>query len=332
MTKYKQNNAGNRQTPLVRLQDLTTWFPVKRGLFSKTKEYVRAVDGVSLDIFRGETLGLVGESGCGKTTLGRTLLGLEQSCKGEMFFDGIALHRITAKEMKPLRKRLQVIFQDPLSSLNPRMTVLDIVTEGLGQFTKIKGEKEAHARRLLAEVGLSEDALYRFPHEFSGGQRQRINIARAIALRPEFIICDEAVSALDVSVQAQVLNLLLSLQAQHQLSYLFISHDLSVVSNIANRIAVMYLGRIVESGKTADIIKNPLHPYTKALISAVPVPGAPIRRRILLTGEIPSASAPPDGCHFHPRCPEVMKVCRRKPPEPEIIDGREVLCHLYASP
>jgi oligopeptide/dipeptide ABC transporter ATP-binding protein len=325
-------NAENKALPLVRLTDLTTWFPVKRGLFSKTKEYVRAVDGVSLDIFRGETLGLVGESGCGKTTLGRTILGLEKSSKGEMFFDGIPLHQITAKKMKPLRKRLQVIFQDPLSSLNPRMTVLDIVTEGLGQFKNIKYEKEAHARRLLAEVGLSGDAVYRFPHEFSGGQRQRINIARAIALRPEFIICDEAVSALDVSVQAQVLNLLTALQERYQLSYLFISHDLSVVSNIADRIAVMYLGRIVESGKTADIIKNPLHPYTKALISAVPVPGEPTRRRILLKGEIPSASAPPGGCRFHPRCPEVMKICSRTGPVPEIKDGREVLCHLYAPP
>ena len=325
----KEDKTANKTTPLLNVIDLKTWFPVKRGFFSKTVDYVRAVDGICLEIHRGETLGLVGESGCGKTTLGRTLLGLEKPSAGKVYYDGLPLHELNRREMNRLRQRMQVIFQDPVSSLNPRMTVVDIVTEGLVHFNRIKGSKVGHAKRLITEVGLSEDSIYRFPHEFSGGQRQRISIARAISLRPEFIICDEAVSALDVSVQAQVINLLISLQNRYHLSYLFISHDLSVVSNIADKVAVMYLGQIVESGKTIDIIQSPLHPYTKALISAVPVPGEDRTKKILLKGEIPSSSSPPSGCRFHPRCPEVMSVCSKKAPVRKQIDGREVLCHLY---
>ena len=327
-TQKSSTANGNKPRPLLSVRDLKTWFPVKRGFFSRQREYIRAVDGVSLELFPGETLGLVGESGCGKTTLGRTLLGLEPVTSGEIYFKEFLLNQIRRKQMSRLRQEIQVIFQDPLSSLNPRMSIMDIVTEGLVQFKRIEGSKKDHARRLIKEVGLSEDSIYRYPHEFSGGQRQRINIARAISLRPEFIICDEAVSALDVSIQAQVINLLISLQEQYQLSYLFISHDLSVVSNIADRIAVMYLGQIFEKGKTADIIHDPMHPYTRMLLAAVPVPGEERERKPTeVKGEAPSAANPPEGCLFHPRCPDAMPVCRERPPELRRFGDREVLCH-----
>lgn len=315
--------------PLLEVRDLKTWFPIKRGLFSLAAGYVRAVDGVSFVIRRNETLGLVGESGCGKTTLGRTLLGLERLSAGDIRFDGISIPSLGRRRMNRLRRHIQVVFQDPLSSLNPRMNVMDIVTEGLVQFGMVEGSRQDHAAKLLQEVGMSGDSIYRWPHEFSGGQRQRISIARALSLKPDLIICDEAVSALDVSVQAQVINLLLKLQADHRLSYLFISHDLSVVSNIADRVAVMYLGRIVESGKTGDVIQNPLHPYTRVLIAAVPVAGGKRIGKHAVRGETPSSAAPPDGCHFNPRCPEVMPVCRRQTPPEVKQNGRRVLCHLY---
>jgi len=320
---------GSRE-PLLCVEDLKTWFPVNRGLFSRSRDHIRAVDGISVSIAPGETLGLVGESGCGKTTFGRTLLGLEQATEGRMTFKGRELNRLSRKQMNHLRKEIQVIFQDPVSSLNPRMNVMDIITEGLVQFKQVEGDRKAHARRLVKEVGLSEDAIYRYPHEFSGGQRQRINIARAISMRPDFIICDEAVSALDVSIQAQVINLLLSLQESYHLAYLFISHDLSVVSNIADRVAVMYLGRIVEIGRTSDIIHDPLHPYTRVLIAAVPVPGEEkLKQRVRIKGEAPSSADPPAGCRFHPRCSEAMPVCRQQDPPKREIHGRSVWCHLY---
>ena len=329
MNPKAQSDAVNK-APLIDIRELKTWFPIKRGIFSKTTEHVRAVDGISLHVKEGETLGLVGESGCGKTTLGRTLLGLEKATSGGIYYKGGPVAYRDRREMNRLRRRIQVVFQDPLSSLNPRMTVMDIVTEGLMQFKMIEGSRQDHARRLMSEVGLSEDAIFRFPHEFSGGQRQRISIARAISLRPEFVICDEAVSALDVSVKAQVINLLLNLQERHGLSYLFISHDLSVVSNIADRIAVMYLGKIVESGTTKQIIEDPHHPYTRALISAVPEPGKKtLDGYRVLAGETPSSSSPPAGCRFHPRCPKAMPDCSRKEPAARTIDGREVVCHLY---
>lgn len=316
-------------SPIIEIENLRTWFPIKRGILSKTVGYVKAVDGVSLHIDKGEILGLVGESGCGKTTLGRTILGLDRGRSGFVKFNGKNLADLNRREMASMRRRLNVIFQDPIASLNPRMNVLDIVTEGLVRFGLVEGLKIEHAKRLLAEVGLDEDVLFRYPHEFSGGQRQRINIARAVSLRPDFIVCDEPVSALDVSVQAQVINLLIMLKEKFDLSYLFISHDLSVVDSIANRVAVMYLGQIVELGPAADVIRDPLHPYARALISAVPRPGVHKSKKIVLEGEIPSPSNPPGGCRFHTRCPEVMAICGDHVPVKTVSGQRQVWCHLY---
>ncbi len=313
---------------ILDVKNLKTWFPIRRGVLSTVHGYVKAVDDVSLSIDRGETLGLVGESGCGKTTLGRTIVGLERPTAGSIFFDGQDIQDPEAARSTGCK--IQIIFQDPYSSLNPRMTIVDIITEGMVDHGMIRAaDRESEARRLMQDVGLGENALHRFPHEFSGGQRQRICIARALSMSPEFIVCDEAVSALDVSVQAQVLNLLMDIREKYDLSLLFISHDLSVVKHISDRIAVMYLGHIVEVGPTQSLMENPLHPYTKVLIDSIPIPGQERKERTLLSGEIPSASNKPPGCPFQTRCPQVMDKCRVSFPDEHMAEGRNVCCHLF---
>lgn len=318
--------------PLLSIADLRTWFPVRRGIFSRTVSHVRAVDGVSLHVNEGETLGLVGESGCGKTTLARTVMRLDPAYSGSIRFEDRDLLGMSDSDLHAMRPRLQIVFQDPFASLNPRMTVLDIVSEGLVQHRMIKPRaRDDAARALLAEVGMSPDALHRYPHEFSGGQRQRISIARALSLRPRMVICDEAVSALDVSVQAQVLNLLMELREKYGLAYLFISHDLSVVRHIAHRVAVMYLGKIMEMGPTEAVIGRPRHPYTRALVSAIPRVGRDGRGRIVLQGDVPSPANPPPGCPFHPRCSYAIPACRAavpplEPPADEPDARRVVAC------
>ena len=315
--------------PLLQINDLKTWFPIKRGVFSRTVGHIHAVDGVSLHIESGETVGLVGESGCGKTTLGRTVMGLEPKKAGTIQLGGVPLWPARHKDSMPLRRRIQMVFQDPYSSLNPRMTVQEIVTEGLLQQNLIRArEREDAARRLLQEVGMEASGLHRYPHEFSGGQRQRISIARAIAVRPELVICDEAVSALDVSVRAQVLNLLKDLRTSHNLAYLFISHDLGVIRHIADRVVVMYLGVVVETGSVSEVLDRPAHPYSRALISAVPVPLGDKKRRTILRGDIPSSANPPGGCRFHTRCPYAIAACQIQVPPLEPLAANPA--HLVA--
>jgi oligopeptide/dipeptide ABC transporter ATP-binding protein len=319
------------RTPLVTVRGLTKHFPLKSGPFGKTTGAVRAVDDVSFDVFPGETLGLVGESGCGKSTTGRLVLRLIERTAGEVVFDGQRVFELGAGDLRRLRRRMQIVFQDPFSSLNPRMSVGAIVREGLTIHRLAEGaEADRRVRQLLEEVGLRPEYSSRFPHEFSGGQRQRIGIARALAVEPSFIVCDEPVSALDVSVQAQVINLLQDLQRDRGLAYLFIAHDLSVVEHIAERVAVMYLGKIVELASALDLYREPLMPYTQALLSAVPVPDPNAKRsRIVLTGDVPSPANPPPGCVFNPRCQHPAKdaACTRiVPPLEEKAPGHFVAC------
>ncbi|HRU33296.1 MAG TPA: ABC transporter ATP-binding protein [bacterium] len=317
---------------LLRVEKLTKLFPIRGGIFQRTVGYVRAVENVSFSIDRGETLGLVGESGCGKTTTGRSILRLIEPTSGKVYFKGIDITALSKKDLAPLRREMQIIFQDPYGSLNPRMTVGDIIGEGLEIHKIASGkEKERRIMELLEVVGLPPAYMRRYPHEFSGGQRQRIGIARALAVNPKFIVCDEPVSALDVSIQSQIINLLKDLQKQFELTYLFIAHDLSVVKYMSDKIAVMYLAKIVEYTTTEELFNNPKHPYTLALMSAIPVPDPDVKKqRIVLQGDLPSPSNPPKGCRFNTRCPEVMSICKEV--EPELKDiGKEhlVACHLW---
>jgi len=322
----------NDGRPLLEVKNLVKYFPQKAGFLSRRSGIVRAVDGVSFTLDSGETLGLVGESGCGKTTTGRIVLSLLRPTSGEVIFQGRNVHSLKKEELRRLRKEMQIIFQDPYASLNPRMTVGQILGEALGIHHHLGGKAaRARMKELLEAVGMSGEHIPRFPHEFSGGQRQRIGVARALAVEPKLIICDEPVSALDVSVQAQVLNLLQDLKRQFQLTYLFIAHDLAVVRHISDRIAVMYVGKIVEMADKDRIYEGALHPYTRALLQAIPIPDPHFRREYKeLEGELPSPLDLPAGCRFHTRCDRVMGICRNK--EPAFVEAgkdHRVACHLY---
>jgi oligopeptide/dipeptide ABC transporter ATP-binding protein len=311
--------------------DLKKHFPIRSGFFNRQTKYVKAVDGISFSIAEGETVGIVGESGCGKSTMGRTLLQLIEPTEGEVVFNGQNLVGLSQNEIRKVRKDMQMVFQDPYSSLNPRLNVFEILSEPLTTHgIRDKQKRKEMISKILNVVGLNETQMYRYPHEFSGGQRQRIGIARALILQPKLIVLDEPVSALDVSIQSQIINLLQDLQEEFGLTYIFISHDLSVVYQLCNKICVMYLGKIVEMGDVDALYENPRHPYTKSLLSAVPIPDPLYKReRIILKGDVPNPAAPPPGCAFAPRCPEVMDICQTI--QPTLLDcgGMQVACHLF---
>jgi oligopeptide/dipeptide ABC transporter ATP-binding protein len=326
-----QTNISSQKVreDLVQVKNLVKYFPVRGGFLQKVVAYVQAVDDVSFNVRKGETLGLVGESGCGKTTVGRTMLRLTEPTSGQVIFDGTNIFDLTGNDLKKMRRNMQIIFQDPYASLDPRMPIGESIAEGL-KIHNIGTPRERFEKVIenLRRVGLEDYHARRYPHEFSGGQRQRIGIARALALQPKFIICDEPVSALDVSIQSQVLNILNDLQGEFGLTYLFIAHNLSVVEHISHRVAVMYLGKMVELTTREELFRNPLHPYTQALMSAIPIPDPSLRReRIILPGDVPSPLNPPKGCRFHPRCPVAMEHCSvEEPPFIEVSDDHLVAC------
>jgi oligopeptide transport system ATP-binding protein len=320
--------------PILQVEHLKKYYPIQKGLFQRQQQFVKAVDDISFEIYAGETLGLVGESGCGKTTTSRAILQLDPPTSGSVKLDGHDLVQLKSEELRMIRKEMQIVFQNPYSSLNPRMMIGKALTEPMNVHGIATGkEAEERACELLETVGLNRYFVNRFPSEFSGGQRQRIGIARALTVNPRFIICDEPISSLDVSIQGQIINLLRRLQRERNLTYLFISHDLSMVRYISDRMAVMYLGKIVELGESKSLFANPLHPYTQALWSAAPIPDPEIeatRKRIILEGDVPSPVNPPPGCRFSTRCPRVMEICRQTEPVlKEVETGRNVACHLY---
>lgn len=317
--------------PLLKVEHLKKYFPIKGGVFQHTVGYVKAVEDVSLTLEADETFGLVGESGCGKSTAGRTILRLHEKTDGSVHFQGQDIFALSARELRKLRPKMQIVFQDPYGSLNPRMTVGEIIGEAMLEHGFCsKAEIKEKVLELMNQCGLLPYQIDRYPHEFSGGQRQRVGIARALAMKPSFIVCDEPVSSLDVSIQAQIVNLLVDLQEQNHFSYLFISHDLSVVKHISHRIGVMYLGELIETANKSDLYENPLHPYTKALLSAVPIPDPDANRnRIILPGDIPSPADPPKGCKFHTRCPMCRDICKEQvPPVLDVGNNHKVSCHF----
>lgn len=316
---------------LLRIDGLEKYYPASRDFFGRPTQYVKAVDGISLDIRQGETLGLVGESGCGKSTLGKSILRLIEPSGGHVYFKDREITSYSKAEMRMMRQKMQIVFQDPYSSLNPRMTVYETICSPLEAFgIGDRASREKQVMELIEYVGLSRQQMHRYPHEFSGGQRQRMIIARALILNPEFVVCDEPVSALDVSIRSQVLNLMQDIQRERKLTYLFISHDLSVVKHLSDRVAVMYLGKVVELADKAELFAAAGHPYTRALMSAIPIPDTEVKReRVILTGDVPSPLNPPGGCRFHTRCPQATERCSREEPELRTVGpGHQVACHL----